>query len=141
MPPVPVTLTQITPIAASIRGGAMLRITGDLTGLLGQGFRVYVGPNGDATDRPCYSGVPGQGNIVYPRSETELRCWLPDLPTTTGTGYNVFIVSTDAVYEGVLIDVLDVLPEQYHSKTWSMRRLFPPHWAVGPRTPDTLPEV
>lgn len=134
-----ITLTSIDPAAVLASGGTKMMIEGDFSGKLGVPFRVYVGPNGDDTDTPCYSGVRGQGTIIYPLSEEELRCFLPVLEVTNGSPHDVYVENVDTPSENdVLSGALEVLPAQYYTKVFGLRSVFPRFYLMGPRNMGAL---
>lgn len=134
-----VLLTSISPEKVLADGGAKFSVFGDFTGMLGTGYRVHIGPNGDSTDPACYSGVVGQGTTIYPVSVQELRCYLPVLEPTDGSPYDVFVVQVlDALENGVLAGALEVLPAQYYSRVFNLRSVFPPFYRMGPRNMSLL---
>lgn len=134
-----ITLTDILPEKVLEDGGAKFSVYGDFTGMVGSRFRIYVGPNGDNTDTPCLSGVVGQGTILYPVSEREIRCYLPVLAPTNGSPYNVYVESVDTPSNNdTLSAVLGVLPAQYYSRIFDMRSVFPRFYKMGPRNMDAL---
>ena len=133
------TITSITPEKVLTSHGDQFTIVGEFAELLGEGFRVYVGQNGDNTDTPCYSGIVGQGNIIYPVSETELRGYLPVLEPTNGSPHNVYVeLVSDVLENDLLTDVLEVLPAQYYSRVFELRSVFPPFYRMGPRNMAAL---
>jgi hypothetical protein len=134
-----ISLVEITPKAVLTEGGILFFVEGDFSGKLGVPFRVYVGPNGDDTDTPCYSGVRGQGTVVYPLTEERMRCYLPVLPVTNGSPHDVYVENVDTPSENdVLAGALDVLPAQYYTKVFGLRGVLPRNYAVGPRNMGLL---
>lgn len=133
------TITSISPTKVLGSGGVKFSVFGDFSELLGFGFRVYVGPNGDNSDAPCYSGIPGQGNIIYPVSVEELRGYLPMLEPTDPTDYNVYVeLVSDTLENDLLTEVLEVLPAQFYSRVFELRSVFPPFYRMGPRNMSAL---
>lgn len=129
-----ITLSRILPAAVLGEGGVKLTIEGDFSGKLGVPYRVYVGPNGDDTDTPCYSGVSGQGTVVYPLTIEEMWCYLPVLEPTNGSPYDVYVQNVDTPSENdVLAGVLEVLPTQYYTKVFGLRSVLPRFYKLGPR--------
>lgn len=132
-------ITEILPEKVSTEGGTRVSISGDFEGKVGTGFRVHVGPNGDDTDPLCYSGVPGQGTVIYPVSSSEMRCYLPVLEPTDGSPHSVYVEQvTDELENATLVDVLTVLPAQFYSRVFELRSVFPPFYRMGPRNMTTL---
>lgn len=134
-----ITLTRIDPTAVLADGGAKLIITGDFSGKLGVPFRVYVGPNGNNTDTPCYSGIRQQGTIIYPLLEDEMWCYVPVLEVTNGSPHDVYVENVDTPAENdVLSGALEVLPAQFYTKVFGLRSVFPRFYRMGPRNMDAL---
>lgn len=134
-----ISLVRINPDAVLGEGGVRLVIDGDFSGKLGVAYRVYVGPNGDDTDEPCFSGKVGQGTIIYPLTKTEMRCYLPVLAATDGSPYDVYVENVETPAENdVLAGALTVLPKQYRTKVFGLRSVFPRFYFMGPRNMDAL---
>lgn len=133
------TLEETVPEKVLSDGGGKISVFGDFTDMLGIPFRIHIGPNGDDDDPACYSGVVGQGTVVYPVSEREIRAYLPVLEPTDGSPYNVYVVNVlDPLDDAVLADYLGVLPAQYYSRVFELRRVFPPFYRMGPRNMTLL---
>lgn len=129
-----ITLSRILPAGVLGEGGVKLTVEGDFSGKLGVAYRVYVGPNGDNTDAPCYSGVFGQRTTIYPLTEEKLWCYLPVLNPTDGSPYDVYVENIDTPSENdVLAAALDVLPAQYYTKVFGLRSVLPRFYKLGPR--------
>lgn len=134
-----ISIDQILPAVALAEGGVFFTIDGDFSGKLGIPYRVYVGPNGDNSDTPCYSGVRGQGTIIYPLTELIMRCYLPVLDTTNGSPYDVYVEGVDTPSDNaVLAASLEILPAQYYTKVFGMRSVLPRFYKMGPRNMSLL---
>jgi hypothetical protein len=134
-----ISLDRILPAAVLTEGGVKLIIEGDFSGKLGVPYRVYVGPNGDSSDTPCYAGVAGQGTVIYPPLETEIRCYLPVLAVTNGSPYDVYIEGVDTPSDNaVLAGALEVLSAQYYTKVFGLRSVLPRFYKLGPRNMGLL---
>lgn len=134
-----ISLTSISPEGVLAPGGIQFFVNGDFSGKLGVQHYVYVGPNGDDSDTPCYSGVSGQGTVIYPLSETQLRCYLPVLAATSGSPHDVYVEEVATPTEnGVLAGVLTVLPAQYYTKVFTLRSVMPRYYLMGPRYMSAL---
>jgi len=125
-------IDSIVPEKVSGEGGVRIELVGTFAGYLDAPFRVHVGPNGDMSDPECLSGVPGQGNTLYPISGTRLRCYLPVLDPTYGAPYHVFVRILSNPETELLSDILEVLPPQYYSKVFELRAVLPPYYYKGP---------
>jgi hypothetical protein len=132
------TLTSISPEKAHEPGGDRLTIFGDFSSYIGQKFLVFIGPNGDITDEPAYSAIPEQGAVLYPRTESFIWCYLPTLDEGV---YNVYVRLEDGSQDGLLANAIEIFKPQYYDTVFKLRRLYSPHFLVGPRTPADLSEV
>lgn len=133
------TITSISPAKVLSSRGEQFSIVGDFAPWLGQGFRVYVGPNGDSSDTPCYSGIVGQGNVIYPISNSEMRGYLPVLEPTDATPHNVYVeLVSDSLENDLLTEVLEVAKDQFYSRVFELRSVFPPFYRMGPRNMTAL---
>lgn len=105
---------------------------GVLTGVLPDGdYNVHVGPLGTAADPVCYSGVPGNENIVRVASGL-FSLVFTALPV--GGPYPLTLVPLDGVSPTrVTNGVVTVVPHDFRSRTLSLRRVFPPFWDTGIR--------
>ena len=135
------TINSISPQKVAADGGARVEVEGDFENLFDVPFRVHVGPTGDDSDPACYSGIVGQGTVVYPVSATKLVCYLPVLEPTLGTPYHVFVIRTDTLDDGELLDSLEVLPRQYFSRVFELRSVFPRFYRMGPRNMESLEKL
>lgn len=114
-------------------GGYPIDIVGDFSEVLGQDLEVYIGTNGDATDTPCYSGVPGSSRTVIPLSDTLLRCYTPRLDTGL---QSIFVQTVDTLSQDLLTDSIMVFKRGFETSVFDMRRVLPPWYRTGPRTID-----
>lgn len=119
-------------------GGGKVLVYGDFSRDAGKAFLVYVGPNGDATDYLCLSGIPGRAHDVFPISDERIGFYLPIIPP--GGPYKVFVARKDGTRSGVLNSVT-VLPPPYHASVFAFRALLPPHYKTGPRGMEYLERI
>jgi hypothetical protein len=126
-----ISLDTISPTDVSEDGGYLLRVIGDFGDHLGELFQVHIGPNGDSSDDPCPSGIPGQGQEVYPLNATELRCYTPCLDPGT---YDVFVRRTDDSTSDVLVGVIQYHKKGFETSVYDLRRVVPPYYFVGPKS-------
>jgi hypothetical protein len=90
---------------------------------------AYLGPTGDNTDAPCYSGVPGQGYVVKPEDGETFKIVTP--PAAIGEN----IISFREV--GGSIDnstgTIDVVSEPHRDKAHRLRSSLQPWQSTGQR--------
>lgn len=128
-------LTSITPGTVGHEGGQPFYIIGEFQDV---DCAVYISRNG--VHLPCYSGVPGRGNVVKPLHPTVLRAVMPPLsPTTDATLFDVRVVQGGD--DITLADVVTVDYKSWSEQTMALRRLLPPLWKTGYRTLETNPLV
>lgn len=132
-----ITAASIQEIGAY--GGVRLVLTGDFSDERDSDFRVHVGPNGDSADPVCYGG-PGNRDLARPVSDTELWVYLPKLEPTTGTAYDVFVQLVGGGTD-TLVEEITVYPPQHETGVFSLRRVLPSTWMLGPREIDRVPPV
>lgn len=135
-----ITLTSVSPTSVGSAGAQRIDIVGDFTALFGVDLRVHVGPLGSSADPVCYSGRAGQGTTVRPSSTSLLRCYLPPLDPTGGP-YDVYVQRVDGADSGTLATAITVLPRQYQSTIFALKRLMPPIYWAGIRRPEALLEI
>lgn len=124
------SLTSIDPDVLSESGGVELTITGSFE--LDVPYRVHVGPLGTTSDPACYSGVPAQGTSCYPFSITELKCYSPI--SDVGSNYEVTVVDLVTLSTDQLVNAITVLPQQFGTSVYSLRKMFPTFYKTGPRS-------
>ena len=127
-----VSISNISPVAIERRGGTKLTVTGTfpVTG----SFEVRLVSTG-GVETACYSGVPGQGNVVFPKSGTTLECYNPSLVEGL---YDVKVVELPAVDDDTLAAALTLTPEHFHQNNIRIKSYFPNWWAVGDRGLPTI---
>jgi len=135
----PITITSISLDTIDADGGTQLTIVGDFSGEFGKAYQMHIGLNGNYTDTPCQSGIPGQGITLYPLSATKLRCYTPKLDP--GGPYAVYIRRVDNTRTQLMPAAMTVLKQMYYSSVFSLRGLAPPIFLVGPRNMDLLEPV
>lgn len=125
-------LTAATPDIVDADGGARTTLSG--TFVLGRSYRAYVGD--DASGRPCYSGISGQGALCRPISNALLPVCLPVLPMG-----DVPMAVQDTV-DGTWQTGRKILRAEapfLHAMMFSMRQNIRRLFAVGPTSPEQLP--
>jgi hypothetical protein len=135
VPPVPVgtpplELHSMDRAAYGSAGGDMMLIDGVFP--QGSAVRIYVGALGTSADPQALSGIPGSAPIS--RNGTELRIFLPKLDPGV---YNLFAVA--GLTEVLWPNAVTIRKSNYSSGIFSLRSMFSPIMAVGPRTLDQVP--
>jgi hypothetical protein len=124
------SLTSISPQKASCEGGVTLTITGTFE--LTHRYRVHIGNSETTGDPICYSGIAGQGNVVYPTNATTLIVYTP-LLVSSATPYSVLVVDLDTTEIHVLLNSFTALKKQFYSLVYRYRKNMHPDYKVGPR--------
>ena len=128
--PRPLVVTGLSVSNTIETGGSLVDISGDFGAFMGTAFRVTIGVWAD-DDPPCLSGIPGQVELIYPLTDSILRCYLPAIPA--GGPYHVRVSSEDGSQSGTLYDAITAHVASEKSAIFSFRRWYPPHYAGGPR--------
>lgn len=118
------SITSINIDTVFNNGGYELVVTGVFED--GGTYSVTIGADG-----VCYSGIPGQGNTIYPETGISLYAYTPMLEPTSGTAYSVTVINLSTLESHTLSNVLTVLPKQYLSKIYSFRRMLAPDYLYG----------
>lgn len=101
--------------------------------VLNANYRVHLGSNGDATDPACQSGVAGRGTLLLPHTTTLLRCFTPKI--TESGPLTIYGINIDNSDNDTLVDgITDVLPRDFKTSTYALRKILPPHYATGNKT-------
>jgi len=124
------SLTSISPQKVFCDGGRLLTVTGVFE--LRHRYRVHVGNSETTSDPICYSGIPGQGNVVYPTNATTLVARTPLLVPSV-TPYSVLVVDLDTAVVHSLLNVLTALNKQFYSLVYGYRKVMHGDYKVGPR--------
>ena len=115
-------------------GGELVVIYGDFDGEFGQLYDVYVGPNGNTTDTLAFSGKPGAPNKIK-AFDDRIEFYMP--PLDAGV-YDVYMENSDASRTASASNAIVVTPKQYRSSVFSLRKVFPGQYRMGPRRTDLL---
>jgi hypothetical protein len=146
--PTSVSVESVAPNVLPTIGGTRLLIKG--TFISEQKLRVFISKSVKRT--LCYSGVPGDGEVVTSTDGKHLRVIAPAL--VAGTGYDLelereeTVLNTDGtpvlnslgepekrwVFFASLTGAISVVAANYGSGVFSSRNLFPGWAATGPRT-------
>ena len=132
------SLTSISPQKVSCEGGRALTITGVFE--LTHRYRVHIGNSETTGDPICYSGVSGQGNVVYPTNATTLLVYTP-LFTPSATPYSVLVVDLDTSESHALLNVVTALKKQFCSMVYLYRKNMHGDYKVGPRNIELEAQV
>jgi len=127
------SLTSVSPSTISCEGGKLLTITG--TFVTTHRYCVYVGETETTADPVCYSGVVGQGSVIYPTNATTLKVYLPYLVDAVASGnlYSVLVVDIDTLETHLLSEVIAAAPKQFYSLVYAYRKVMHEDFKVGPR--------
>jgi len=113
------------PIVSSAGGETVVA-----TGVFAVGtYRIYLGPNGDDTDNPCYSGIPGRGLDILCEDGATMTFVVP--PADAGLQKLAAIRVTDSLGAGGDIEVAE---RPWYGKLFRARKHHPPWAAVGARS-------
>lgn len=129
------SLVSVNPVIVPENGGHLIEISGTAFNIA-HAHKVYIGTTGTTADAPCYSGVPGQGNVVYPITTTLLCVYTPLLDPIGGP-YKIFVRDLDNSDEDTLTS-FDAIHRDYNSHVFSGRAILPRFYKTGGRSMDTL---
>jgi len=122
-------VTAIDPAIFPEDGGHEIRVSGSFED--GHRYQVYIGELGSTSDLACYSGKPGQGNVIYPWTTGILRCYSPVLaPDRT---VSVTVQDLDTAEEHTLVDAGTTVFRHYKSLVFTLRKVLPIFYKTGPR--------
>lgn len=130
------SLTAVSPATLMENGGYLFQVQGTFEP--GHRYSLHIGPLGSASDPACYSGVPGQGNTIYPWTTGILRAYSPMLDPTGGP-YKVYVVDIDTSENHTLVAVMTVVYRDFRSSVFTLRKVLPLHWRTGPRDIELVP--
>jgi hypothetical protein len=96
-------------------------------------YNIFIGDHKNTTDSICYSGIPGQRNLIYPELNNSLIGYTP-LLNITGVvyPYSVTVVNSDSLEAHVLIDCLYIYNRQFYTKVYEIRKNLLPCYLTGP---------
>jgi hypothetical protein len=120
----------LTPATVDAAGGAVLTMTGPLLDMPATVTLVR-----GADERPCYSGTSGQGFRPLPRAVGKLLAVTPPLPIG-GAAWDVYVRQGASTV--IIPAALSVVAQSWHGKTFSLRRVFPSWYKMGPRNLDSV---
>lgn len=127
------SLSSVSPAALSLAGGVLVEIHG--TFVLNHRYRARIGDTALPADPKFYSGIPGQGDILYPFTPEIIRAYSPYLRPSAGAGapYSVVVSDLETLEEDILIEAVNVYPRLICDQTYSIRRVLPLHYLTGAR--------
>lgn len=130
------TIASVTPDSLFSDGGHQIVVTGAFEE--GHRYRVHLGDLGTTGDPACYSGIPDQANLVYPRAS--IAGGTPDTLTVYSakvnpdvTPYNITVIDYDTLEAHVLSAVITAVKNQFFTTVYASKHVQPPHYKVGPR--------
>ena len=132
------SIASVTPDSLLSDGGHEIVVTGVFEE--GHRYRVHLGDLGTIGDPACYSGIPGQANLVYPRSSVAggildtLTVYSPRVNYNLVTPYDITVIDYDTSEVHALSEVITALRNQFFTTVFSTRSLQPPYYKVGPRS-------
>jgi len=118
-------------------GGYRIVLSGTFE--LDKPHRVHIGSAGDSSDPLCFSGKPGQAYNAKPFSETELKPYTPRMEI--GGPYTITVIRGDTLETDQLVDAITAVPEDYKTTVFDLRKVFPPHYFMGPRSMELLEHI
>lgn len=130
------TLISVTPDTIFSDGGRMLTVMGIFE--KGHRYKAYLGDTGTVIDPECYSGIPGQGNLVYPKTSIlggiydKLVVYSPKVKYNM-TSYSLTVLDYDTLEAQFLDSVVTTVKNQFWTSVYTTRRLYPPDLFVGPK--------
>jgi hypothetical protein len=127
------TLFSFSPLIVPDAGGVLVEMRGSF--VMGHRHRARIGDTLLPIDPKCYSGIPGQGDILYPLTENTLRAYSPRLRHTAGVAapYSVLLVDLETLEQGILMNVVEVCRQSYSDATYALRKVLPLHYLTGAR--------
>lgn len=130
------SVDSVSPATIPENGGYLIEVI--CTGIVFTNqFQVYIGLTGTTADAICYSGVPDQGSIIYPFTSTIIRAYTPILDPTGGP-YDLLVEDVTLTEEQVLAASVSVLPREFNSVVFGLRRILPVFYKSGPRGIDQV---
>lgn len=134
------SVTGVSPAIVKADGGYPLYISG--TFVLGHRHQFYIYPGTWSTSVPKgYSGVPGQGYVVYPLTATLAKVYTPVFTVFPSAFYDIRAEDMDTLSAAAKSNCLTVEPSDYGSAVFTLRRHFPPMYRVGPRDFENMGRV
>ena len=125
------SISEISPNIILGDGGREIIVTGVFES--GHRYHIHLGDAMDETDPICYSGKPGQGNDLYPINGVRLRGYTVRTIITGSYPFSVFVMDVDTGEAHILDDALVVQKPQFYTSVYTLRKLCPIDWLIGPR--------
>jgi hypothetical protein len=95
-------------------------------------YNVFIGDFKNDSDAICYSGVPEQGNIIYPELDNTLYVYTPLLNITGSNPYSITVINISTLETRTLLNCLYVRNKQFNSKTYSYKKNLFNNYELGP---------
>lgn len=128
------SITEVDKTEVFEDGGRKIIISGTFES--GVSYNVYIGDHRDSTDAICYSGIPDQGNEIYPELNSTLIAYTPLLLPSGEFPYSVTVINTSTSETQTLIDILYVRLKQYFNRVYKYRSMLNPKYKSGPKAID-----
>jgi hypothetical protein len=95
-------------------------------------YNVFIGDYKNDNDAICYSGIPEQGNIIYPELNNTLYVYTPLLNITGNYPYSVTVMNTSTLESRTLLNCLYVRNKQFNSKVFNYKKNLFSNYELGP---------
>lgn len=97
-------------------------------------YKVHIGSNGSSSDPTCHSGKAGQSDIIYPWTNSILRCYTPVI--SPGGLYTITVVNQDTLEQHQLVSEITITERQFYTSVYDLRKVLPLFYRTGPRKID-----
>lgn len=131
------SITSVSPTEILSDGGHKIEVTGLYEA--GHRYQVNMGDLGSNADPVCYSGIPGQAEVVFPRKSTSggaldlLTVYSPRVNPSPAP-YSIYVLDLDTLEAHVLSSVVTTTKHQFFTNVYAVRSVQPPKYKVGPRS-------
>jgi hypothetical protein len=105
-----------------------------ISGIFEQGYsyNIFIGDYKNDSDAICYSGIPEQGNTIYPELNNTLYVYTPLLNITGSDPYSITVINVVTLESKTLLNCLYVRNKQFNSKVYSYKKNLFNKYEVGP---------
>lgn len=130
------TIASVSPSQVLSDGGHEIVIVGAYEA--GHRYRVHLGDLGSTGDPACYSGIPGQGNIVYPKASVlggsldTLTVYSPRV-NSSDSAYSITVMDYDTAEAHILSSSVTAEKNQYFTTVYAMKHVQNPKYYLGAR--------
>jgi hypothetical protein len=111
-------------------GGHELIISGVFEN--GASYKVLIGDFLNDDDAECYSGIPEQGNIIYPELDNTLYVYTPLLNIADSSPYSITVINVDTLETRSILNCLYISNKQFYSKVYTYRNNLFSNYELGP---------